>query len=382
MLDIELLTQAHQDLTDQQAFVLLSPDLRLVNFTPNLGAVLRSATTGLIGQALEDVFLEFIGAESELQRILVGAQTHYKLERINRTSDAGEMLYFDFEVLRPPAWENEGLLLMVRDTTAFGRLEQALVQERNDLRLAQHELARANSDLHKLDRLKSLFLSMAAHDLRAPVAIIHAYADLLLNPLDNTSELSDITRPLVQIVQVQAQWLDNLINNILDLDQIESNRLVLDCTPCALEAIVSETVRNLQPMALLNEQSLKLELPGHPVLVDGSPRRLRQIVQNLVGNAVKYVGAGGQIEVRLAAENASAYLTIRDNGPGISPEAQARLFQLYYRAEDSQLSRVGGTGLGLYIVKTLTEAHGGAVSVISQPGQGATFSVRLPLLSL
>lgn len=382
MLDVATLAQTHQSLAEQQAFVLLSPELKLTDFTPNLGTVLKLDTTGLIGQALGDVFFEFVGVETELRHRLTGKQSRYTLERVNRISAEGETLYFDFEVLRPQSLENSGFLLIVRDTTAFGRLEQALVQERNELRLAQDELARANSDLRRLDRLKSLFLSMAAHDLRAPVAIIRAYADLLLNPSGDAARLGEEARPQVQVMLVQAQWLDNLISNILDLDQIENRRLVLEYLPCTLDTIVSEMVSNLQPMASLYEQSLTLKLPGHSVLINGSPRRLRQIVQNLVGNAVKYTGVGGQIEVSLSADDTTACLSVNDNGPGISPEAQAQLFQIYYRADDSRTARVGGTGLGLYIVKTLAEAHGGAVSVVSQPGQGSSFQVCFPLLNL
>ena len=181
-------------------------------------------------------------------------------------------------------------------------------------------------------------------------------------------------------MRLQAEWLDNTINNVLDLDQIENDRLSLHCVPCFLDAICQDMVALLQPMAILNEQTLTLRLPGEPILVNASPPRLRQILQNLLGNAIKYTRSGGRIEVALSAESTQAHLAVSDDGQGISPEAQIHLFELYYRAGDESSQHVSGTGLGLYIVKMLVEAHGGSVSVNSARGQGTTFTVSLPRL--
>ena len=368
---------AQQHLVIQQAFAQLSADLIILDSTPNLETLIHLPLDEVVGQPLTEVFYEFAGVESELLAILAGAAA-YKLERINRVSPAGEILYFDFEIAPLGAHSSEpGLLLIVTDMTAFGRLEQSLVQERNELRLAEQRLARANQELRRLDRLKSIFLSMAAHDLRAPVTIIRGYTELLLQAV---SDPADDMWQRLQTVRLQAEWLDNTINNVLDLDQIENDRLRLHCVPCFLDAICQDMVALLQPMAILNEQTLTLRLPEEPILVNASPPRLRQILQNLLGNAIKYTPSGGHIEVALSAEPTRAHLAVSDNGQGISPEARMHLFELYYRAGDESSRSVGGTGLGLYIVKVLVEAHGGSVSVNSARGQGTTFTVSLPRL--
>jgi signal transduction histidine kinase len=222
---------------------------------------------------------------------------------------------------------------------------------------------------------------MAAHDIRTPLIVIRGYAELLTAILQGETkgaDRADIQQYLTTI-SVQTDWLDTIINNILGLDQIENDQLVLHEVACNLNDIVIATAAVMAGTTQLNEQDLRVSLPETQAIVKGDPQRLQQILHNLIGNAVKYTPRGGLIEVDLILDSAEAVITVADNGFGIAPEQQIHVFDLYYRTARAQHSMVKGTGLGLFIVKTLVEAHGGSIVVHSEVGQGTEFTVRLPL---
>ncbi len=138
----------------------------------------------------------------------------------------------------------DGLLLILEDSTEAGQLEQNLVQDKNDLRLVQAELARTNLALHRLNRLKSLFLSMAAHDMRAPLTAIMGYTELVRGDLPPDSD--PLLAEFLGIIATQVNWLSRLLKDLLDLDQIEQGKLMLDLKDCDLGELVQEVVRLLQ----------------------------------------------------------------------------------------------------------------------------------------
>lgn len=232
------------------------------------------------------------------------------------------------------------------------------------------------SELKRLDEMKSQFVETVSHDLRNPLTTIHGFAMLL--QLENLSERgqSNLAGLLSGVNQTQM-----LIQNLLDLARVEA-RMDEQVEPCDLVEIVEEALAGFELQAADKHMNISADLPPGLPLVSGNPLRLSQVVANLVGNAIKYTPRGGQVSVSLSQEGSTVRLRVADNGPGIPPEEQTRIFEKFHRVptmEDSEW--IEGTGLGLSIVKAIVEGYGGSIWVESEPGQGSTFVCVLPTLA-
>ncbi len=355
-------------------YASLKPDLTFDHVEQEFARMIGRPGEPMVGRPLTDLLWEFIGLENVLQEIFQGKRPQYRLEHVNREQKGGTIRYLTY--LITPLNEiklNDRLLLLVEDTTDYGRLHQDLVQDRNELRLIRQELAEANEELQQLNRLKSLFLAMAAHDLRGPLTSIHGFAEFLKEDVTGEKQLE-----FVEIIAAQSDRLRRLINDLLDLDQIEAGKLVLDRRKCNLNDVVHEVVTALRPTIEMRRQSINVNLPTRPLLIWADSERLTQVLYNLIDNAVKYTPEGGQVRITARRNQESIELEVQDTGRGMTDDQVARLFSLYYRAAEARHIDVPGTGLGLFIVKTLVEAHQGEISVESVPGRGTSFTVRLP----
>jgi signal transduction histidine kinase len=223
------------------------------------------------------------------------------------------------------------------------------------------------------ERMKSDMILTASHDLRNPVNLTMGALDLLSKHAEN---LTSMQKEALDLSLLGVHRIEALIVDLLDLERIE-RRVGLRLSQCDMAEIVQTVVTELALPAQQRQQQLVYEDPGANLYVRGDPQRLYQVVSNLVGNAIKYTQPGGLVTVMLHASGEQVHLEVRDTGPGISPEAQARIFERFYRAP-SVAADDQGTGLGLAIVKSVVEQHGGRVWVTSVVGQGSTFSVSLP----
>jgi PAS domain S-box-containing protein len=223
------------------------------------------------------------------------------------------------------------------------------------------------------ERMKSDMILTASHDLRNPVNLTMGALDLLSKRTEN---FTTIQREALDLSLLGIHRIEALIVDLLDLERIE-RRVGLRLQRCDLTDITQTVVTELALPAQQREQQLEFEHPGRAIAVRGDAQRLYQVVSNLLSNAIKYTQSGGQIGVALRADGEQVQLDVRDTGPGISPEAQTRIFERFYRAP-SVATDDRGTGLGLAIVKSIVEQHGGRVWVTSTIGQGSTFSVSLP----
>ncbi len=363
--------------TYQMAYAQLAPDLTVAQYSSNFPSLLPFKTPQITGQLITDLLWELVGTEEILDEILQGQQASHRLEYINRELADGSTAYLNFQVLPLDTDDpSRGLLLLVENETAYGRLQQSLVQDRNELRLLKEELTEANDELVRLNRLKSLFLSISAHDLRTPLTAISGYASLILDILPN--EINSSMQNYLKIITHQAGRLNGMISDFLDLDQIEEGRLKLEPEPLDLQGIVEEVTQVMQINANNRETDLITNLPEKPLILWADRDKLYRVVYNLVGNAIKYTPRQGRVEVQAEPDGDQIVLRVVDNGRGMTAEQLANLFQIYYRTEDAKKSKAQGTGLGLYIVKMLVEAHQGQITVASQPEQGSTFTVVLP----
>jgi len=236
----------------------------------------------------------------------------------------------------------------------------------------------AEENLREADRRKDEFLAMLAHELRNPLAPIGAAAELLQRmKLDET-----IIKRTSQIIGRQVGHMTGLIDDLLDVSRVTRGLVELDTEPLDVGAVLHEAVEQVMPLIQARRHHLALHLPPAGTLVAGDRKRLVQVVANLLGNAAKYTPEDGRLEVASIVDaNRRLCIDVLDNGIGMAPELAARAFELFAQAERSSDRSSGGLGLGLALVKSLVELHGGAVSCDSAgPGRGSRFSVCLPLM--
>jgi signal transduction histidine kinase/DNA-binding response OmpR family regulator len=253
-----------------------------------------------------------------------------------------------------------------------------ILAERQAVATAQRRLAGELSEsvtaLTRANQAKSAFLANMSHELRTPLNAIIGFSDLM------RAEEADGDRR-----KVPAEWIDHvhtsgrhllgLINDILDLAKVESGRLDLRLAPLRVDTAVTELLTGLSPLLTTNRLTVVTDLPGLTVQADRI--RFRQIVENLLSNAIKFTPPSGRITVTAVAEPEWVSITVADTGVGISEADQGRVFEEFQQAGDSDRQRAG-TGLGLALTRRLVEAHGGEITLVSAPGEGSAFTVRLP----
>jgi two-component system phosphate regulon sensor histidine kinase PhoR len=227
--------------------------------------------------------------------------------------------------------------------------------------------------LKMLDRLKNDFIHTVSHDLRSPLTAIMGYVELL----DRIGPLNDQQKEFVRRVQASVQNITTLVNDLLDLGRIEAG---FDTRKdlVAMDGILRYTLDNYYNQISDKHIKLRVEIPEGILPVLGNPIRLRQMLDNLVGNAVKYDPEGGLLSIKIEIEGGQLITSIEDSGVGIPLSDQPHIFEKFYRASNAPKS-VPGTGLGLAIVKSIVDSHQGRIWVESKPGEGSIFIVVLPL---
>src|SRR6185437_2220970 len=227
------------------------------------------------------------------------------------------------------------------------------------------------------NRFRSEFLSTLSHELRTPLTAILGFSDLLLREAGDS--MSPDARTLAEQIRCAGRDLLALTNDVLDWGKIEAGQLRLDAGEIPLEWPLTEVADLLTPIFTLKNLRLVRHLDAG-VVVWADRTRVRQILLNLIGNAVKFSPPGGVIEVESRQEGGALRIEVRDHGIGIPPAEQAIIFERYRQGSGGV--SVGGTGLGLALVKQLVAQHGGEVWVASEPGEGSTFGFSLPLAAV
>ena len=227
------------------------------------------------------------------------------------------------------------------------------------------------------ERLKDEFFALVSHELRTPLTSIIGYLDLVL---DDGEGLDADTQRFLEVVQRNARRLLRLVGDLLFVAQVEAGQLSLEQTQVDLGQVAAEAVEAARPRAEGNGVSLVLSAePARPLT--GDRDRFGQMLDNLIGNAVKFSPDGGHVEISLSDEGNAAILEVRDTGMGIPPEDLDRLFERFFRSSDATRRAVPGVGLGLTIVKAIVDAHSGTIEVASDPREGTTFLITLPYRS-
>jgi PAS domain S-box-containing protein len=237
--------------------------------------------------------------------------------------------------------------------------------------------ARLYADAQDANRLKDEFLAVLSHELRTPLNAIVGYARLLRGGILSGEKAA---RGL-ETLERNATWLTQIVEDVLDVSRIVSGKIRLDVQPVDLRSIVDNAVATVQPAADARGVRLQAVMDPHVGLVSGDPGRLQQVVWNLVSNAVKFTSRNGRVQVRLERIDSHVQITVSDTGAGIRADFLPHVFERFRQADSGTTRKTGGLGLGLAIVRHIVEMHGGTVNASSAgEGQGATFSVRLPLM--
>lgn len=239
------------------------------------------------------------------------------------------------------------------------------------------ERKRHEAALSEADRRKDEFLAMLAHELRNPLAPIRTAAEIL-KIVDSPDPNHRWAR---EVIERQTQHLARLVDDLLDVSRITRGKVTLRRERVSLETVVHRAVETNRPLLDERRHQLTISLPAPPVLVEGDPTRLVQVVGNLVNNAAKYTDEGGRIAVSVARDGAAAVIRVRDSGIGIAPELLPSMFDVFTQSSQALDRSQGGLGIGLTLARQLVELHGGSVEGRSDgPGQGSEFIIRLPAL--
>ena len=240
------------------------------------------------------------------------------------------------------------------------------------------ESARLYEQALEANRIKSGFLATMSHELRTPLNAMIGYAELL--EMGVPDPISDASRAQVERIRLSAQHLLQLIEEILTFSRVEAGRERVEVEPVRLGDLADEVCAIIEPLAEKRGLDFLVSVPSEPVVLRTDPRKVRQVLLNLLGNAVKFT-ASGEVAFRAEARGEEVWLEVRDTGIGIAPEHLEKIFEPFWQAETEMHARVSGTGLGLPVTRQLVELLGGTLEVSSSPGQGSVFLVRLPMES-
>jgi signal transduction histidine kinase len=264
-------------------------------------------------------------------------------------------------------------------TSRLRSRERELMEARETLQARSDELSEANEQLEKLDETKTRFLLTVTHELRAPVAAIQSYLDLMLQGYVAQEKQHEV----LQRSRNRAAELLNLIADLLQLARIrELDRRTTETQPVDVAAALREVLDLFRGEAEAKKLAIEVAIEhSGPTVVPAREDHVKAIWTNLISNAIKYTPPGGSIAITLGSENGQVTGTVRDTGIGIPVESLPHIFEEFYRTDEAKAMVAQGTGLGLSITRRLIETYGGHIEVQSQAGKGSTFKFKLPRLS-
>jgi two-component system, OmpR family, phosphate regulon sensor histidine kinase PhoR len=307
-------------------------------------------------------FKNLFGLKIELRgkTVMEALRVHELAALVERVEGDGQV--FDYELKLPELSER---WLQVNAAAIFNS-----AGEREGTILVFHDLTR----LKQLERTREEFVANVSHELRTPLSLIKGYVETLL---DGARDNPEVAERFLKIIERNTQRLDLLIQDLLTISALESERIKLNLQPMELRPLAEKVLADLKTRAENKDVKLVNQLPELAATADAN--RIDQVLANLVDNAIKYGRAQGTVTVGGKKLNdGKIEIFVQDDGPGIPPESLDRVFERFYRVDKARSRDQGGTGLGLSIVKHIVQAHGGEVWVKSEPGKGATFFFTLP----
>jgi PAS domain S-box-containing protein len=352
-------------IVDSSDDAIVSKNLNGVVTSWNKGAerVFGYTADEMIGQPISKLFPPDRLEEEPmiLERLKRGERVdHYQTVRVRK---GGEKLHVSLTISP------------IKDS--FGRIVGASKIARDITRemAAVEQLARANEELKRADRMKTEFLAVMSHELRTPLNSIIGFAGVLKQ--GRQGPLADEQRKQLNLIQSSGKHLLNLVNDLLDVSRIEAGRLEIEPEELTIAEVVEEAVRTTELQAASKHLEVRTEITvQRPIYSDR--KRLFQVVLNLLNNAIKFTPAG-HVLIRAAEDGEWLVVTVKDTGIGIPRDKQSSLFQAFSQVEGSSRRRFEGTGLGLYLSRKLVHLLGGEITLESEINRGSVFTVRVPL---
>ena len=317
--------------------------------------------------------LHFAGARLEPGYLVVAACSRQALAQIN-----DELMRINNEqtnLLRSTAKELSHA--MAKSAGRDDAVYEELSRVNNDMANLQREMARKNSELEKLNVQKNRLLGMAAHDLRSPLGVILSYAEFL--EAEAFAVLTEEQREFVTTIKSTSEFMLRLVTDLLDVTAIEAGQLKLDRQPADLVRLIQHNVTLNRVLAARKDIAIGFDPPAGCPALSFDPGKIEQVLNNLIGNAVKFSHRGTQVSVRLTSTADVVTVAVTDRGQGIPAADLPKLFTPFSKASVRGTGGEQSTGLGLAIVRRIVEGHGGSVRVESEVGQGSTFFFTLPV---
>ncbi|NNG02980.1 MAG: hypothetical protein HKM95_02635 [Inquilinus sp.] len=330
------------------------------------------------GATLDDCLPFLIGYEAEIAAVAAGTNPSLYLPRLCFwREEAGDQHSFSLRIFRRN--DAPGVVLVFQDATAIAQLERSVLQQRNDLTLAQRRLTRAKETAEAANQAKSVFLANVSHELRTPLNVIIGNAEILRD-WDSYEMPNEEIRSFAEDILENGTFLLDHINDLLDLAKAEAGGLDLVEEPVDLVRLVEATVSVVRRLPHARALHIAAEPATAPITFCGDPRRLRQALLNLLGNAVKFTPDGGSVTVRTSLDAGNRVeVTVTDTGTGIAAADLERVMEPFVQAGPPAGNRSrAGTGLGLPLTRMLVELHDGVLQLDSTPDQGTTATIRFP----
>ncbi len=320
---------------------------------------------------LRDIPVIMVTGDTEVS-LLTRALSSGAVDYITKPPDFDEMLARVRSAIESK-WEMDR-----RKSAYFNDLQD----KSSNLELALAQLEKKNQELEEASLAKTQILSTATHELKTPLTSIVGYVDRLLLRQDTVGPLNDRQQRYMETVRTNAHRLKNLVDDLLDISRIEAGCLVLNLGNLDVSREIEDCIKSLRTQ--FQEKQIKISLvstPDSPDVIQADQLRFAQVTTNLLSNACKYSAAGTTVTVAVRRHEDAAQIDVIDEGIGVSQQDQVMLFNKFFRADNSFTREASGTGLGLYITKHLVEAHGGAIRIVSEVGQGTTFSCLWPCVA-
>lgn len=262
------------------------------------------------------------------------------------------------------------------EAVSIGNLEPVDISDCKETVQISEAYNQTLTQLKVLDQSRQEFVSNVSHELKTPITSIRVPADSLLSMEDVPA---DLYREFMSDISVEIDRESKIIEDLLTLVRLDKSSGSLNIEQVNLNELIELTLKRLRPIA--KKRNIEIVFESYrPVVADIDEVKLTLAISNLVENGIKYNEDGGWVKVTLNADHKFFYIKVQDSGEGISKEAQDHIFERFYRVDKARSRETGGTGLGLAITKNIVQMHQGAIKVYSVPGEGTTFTIRIPLI--
>lgn len=337
--------------------MILDSQLRILRFNRALERMTGWSAQDALGKNQDEVMTWKQVEKQDLRKAMAGGWP-FRL-----ADDALDTLYVEGDLLR-----RDGMTLGIGITYAplmsdDNRLESIIANV--------HDI----TNFRRAQEMQNVFISTVSHELKTPVALIKGYAGTLNR--EDASWEPQVVHDGLTVIEEEADRLTELIENLLATSKLRAERMRLDLGDVRLDKLAKRVVERFQTQTTIH--TFKLNFPADFPAIQGDEVRLRQVLDNLVSNAIKYSPEGGTITVGGEVDENYVTVFVRDEGIGISENEQKNIFERFYRVDSAMTRKTKGTGLGLYLAQAVIEAHGGSIHVKSKPGAGSTFYFTIPL---